>query len=80
MKSCFHPDSDCFVHEEKTKGAQKVLHEMLPPPCTNKKWVQEAVAIISKFSRMEVVECKDPVKQIPCSEIAPRGYSGWDCW
>ena len=64
--------SECFVDDEKTKAAQKVVHEMLPPPSTNEKWVQEAVSIISKFSGMEVVRRKDPVKQIPCSEIAPH--------
>lgn len=72
VKSNHHPDSECFVDDEKTKAAQKVVREMLPPPSTNEKWVQEAVSIISKFSGMEVVERKDPVKQIPCSEIAPH--------
>ena len=72
LKSSEQSDLDCFVDEEKTKCAQKVVHEMLPPPSTNKKWVQEAVAIISKFSGMNVVERKDPVTRIPCSEIAPH--------
>uniref|UniRef100_A0A1X7TBM8 OTU domain-containing protein n=1 Tax=Amphimedon queenslandica TaxID=400682 RepID=A0A1X7TBM8_AMPQE len=57
---------------KKTKGAQKEVHEILPPPSTNKTWVQEAVAIISMFSGMNVVEHKNPVKRIPCSEIAPH--------
>ena len=70
VKSC--PQSDCFIDEEKTKGSIKFLPEMLPPPSTNNEWVQEAVALISKFSGIQVVQRKDPVKQIPCSEIAPH--------
>uniref|UniRef100_A0A1X7V9K4 OTU domain-containing protein n=1 Tax=Amphimedon queenslandica TaxID=400682 RepID=A0A1X7V9K4_AMPQE len=72
LKSCEQSDFHCFVDEENTNGAQKEVHEMLPPPSTNKKWVQEAVAILSNFSGMNVVERKDPVKRIPCSEIAPH--------
>uniref|UniRef100_A0A1X7V5W8 OTU domain-containing protein n=1 Tax=Amphimedon queenslandica TaxID=400682 RepID=A0A1X7V5W8_AMPQE len=72
LKSSEQSDFDCFVDEEKTKGTQKEVHEMLPPPSTNKMWVQKAVAIISKFSSMNVVERKNPLKQIPCSEIAPH--------
>uniref|UniRef100_A0A1X7V100 OTU domain-containing protein n=1 Tax=Amphimedon queenslandica TaxID=400682 RepID=A0A1X7V100_AMPQE len=44
---------------------------MLPPP-TNRDWVQEAVAIISKLSGIAVVQCVDAVKQIACREIAPH--------
>uniref|UniRef100_A0A1X7VTJ5 Uncharacterized protein n=1 Tax=Amphimedon queenslandica TaxID=400682 RepID=A0A1X7VTJ5_AMPQE len=55
LKSSEQSDFDCVLDEEKTKGAQKEVHEMLPPPSTNKTWVQKAVAIISKFSGMNVV-------------------------
>uniref|UniRef100_A0A1X7SST5 OTU domain-containing protein n=1 Tax=Amphimedon queenslandica TaxID=400682 RepID=A0A1X7SST5_AMPQE len=65
-------ESDCLIDEEKTKGASKVLHEMLPPPSTNRDWVQKAVAIISKLSGIAVVQHVDAVKQVPCREIAPH--------
>ena len=44
---------------------------MLPPPSTNRDWVQKAVAIISKLSGI-AVERFDAVKQVPCREIAPH--------
>ena len=44
------------------KGASKILHEMLPPPSTNRDMVQKAVAIIRVYA----------VKQVPCREIAPH--------
>ena len=72
-KVAFHSlESDCVIDEEKTKGASKILHEMLPPPSTNRDWVQKAVAIISKLSGVTVVERVDAVKQVPCREIAPH--------
>ena len=45
---------------------------MLPPPSTNRDWVQKAVAIISTLSCIAVVERVDAVKQVPCREIAPH--------
>ena len=48
------------------------MHEILPPPSTNRDWVQKAVAIISKLSGIAVVERVDAVKQVPCREIAPH--------
>uniref|UniRef100_A0A1X7SXU9 OTU domain-containing protein n=1 Tax=Amphimedon queenslandica TaxID=400682 RepID=A0A1X7SXU9_AMPQE len=71
-KSFHSLESDCLIDEEKTNGASKVLHEMLPPPSTNRDWVQKAVAIISKLSGIAVVERVDAVKQVPCREIAPH--------
>uniref|UniRef100_A0A1X7U8S3 Uncharacterized protein n=1 Tax=Amphimedon queenslandica TaxID=400682 RepID=A0A1X7U8S3_AMPQE len=56
--------SDCLIDEEKTKGASKVLHEMIPPPSTNRDWVQKAFAIISKLSGI-TVQRVDAVKQVP---------------
>ena len=73
IEVAFHSlDSDCVIDEEKTKCAPKILHEMLPPPSTNRDWVQKAVAIISKLSGIAVVERVDAVKQVPCREIAPH--------
>ena len=63
------PESDCFFNKE-TKVAKKL--ELLPPPSTNKEWVQKAVAMISKYSGLLVFERNDSLKEIPCSEIAPH--------
>uniref|UniRef100_A0A1X7VKI6 Uncharacterized protein n=1 Tax=Amphimedon queenslandica TaxID=400682 RepID=A0A1X7VKI6_AMPQE len=73
VRKSFHClESDCLIDEEKMKGASKVLHEVLPPPSTNRVWVQKAVAIISKLSGIAVVQHVDAVKQVPCRKIAPH--------
>ena len=55
-------ESDCVIDKEMTKGASKILHQMLPPD-----W---AVAVISKLSGVTVIQLVDAVKQVPCREIA----------
>uniref|UniRef100_A0A1X7UWQ4 Uncharacterized protein n=1 Tax=Amphimedon queenslandica TaxID=400682 RepID=A0A1X7UWQ4_AMPQE len=65
IKSFYSLQSHCFIDEEKTKGASKVFHKILPPS-TKRDWVQNAVAIISKLSGMAVVQRNNAIKQVPC--------------